>query len=99
MTTQSTLTQRGIDRYAHIEPLPDPPEEERDMEQFDGIEELRFRDPATGEFLLTPEESREAKPASPRWKPSYNDCAPNNKRRKRRLRSSRRVLPLLVPET
>ena len=60
MTTQSTLTQRGIDRYAHIEPLPDPPEEERDMEQFDGIEELRFRDPASGEFLLTPEESREA---------------------------------------
>ena len=69
------------------------------MEQFDGIEELRFRDPATGEFLLTPEESREAKPALPKWKASYNDCAQNNKRRKRRLRSSRRVLPLLVPET
>ena len=37
MTTQSTLAQRSIDRYAHIEPLPDPPEKERDMEQFDGI--------------------------------------------------------------
>lgn len=37
MTTESTLKQRSIDRYAHIEALPDPPEEERDMEQFDGI--------------------------------------------------------------
>ena len=37
MTTRSTLTQSRIDPYSHIEPLPDPPEEERDMEQFDGI--------------------------------------------------------------
>lgn len=37
MTTQSALTQNRIDPYSHIEPLPRPPEEERDMEQFDGI--------------------------------------------------------------
>lgn len=37
MTTQSAITQERIDPYSHIEPLPNPPEEERDMEQFDGI--------------------------------------------------------------
>ena len=36
MTTRSALTQNRIAPKSHIETLPDPPEEERDMEQFDG---------------------------------------------------------------